>query len=215
MAIKRKVNNLLALAVLSVIVERPMHRYEIASKLKERGKDRDMDIKWGSLYTVVQNMAKAGFLEEVGSEREGARPERVIYRITDVGRAEMREWTTELIADPELEATRFTAGLSILGVLPPELVIELLARRIATLEQTIGEIERELAALAGALPRLFTVETEYSLAMLNAEVAWARSFRAELVDGDFPDLEFWRRMHAENIDPADVFAIVERGEKPE
>ncbi len=74
MATKRKVGNLLALAVLSVIIERPMHRYEIASTLRDRGKDRDMDIKWGSLYTVVQNMAKAGFLEVVGSEREGARP---------------------------------------------------------------------------------------------------------------------------------------------
>ncbi|WP_280440114.1 PadR family transcriptional regulator, partial [Nocardia cyriacigeorgica] len=82
MATKRKVGNLLALAVLSVIIERPMHRYEIASTLRDRGKDRDMDIKWGSLYTVVQNMAKAGFLEVVGCEREGARPERVIYRIT-------------------------------------------------------------------------------------------------------------------------------------
>ncbi|MEV0251357.1 PadR family transcriptional regulator [Nocardia sp. NPDC050712] len=215
MATKRKVNNLLALAVLSVIVERPMHRYEIASKLKERGKDRDMDIKWGSLYTVVQNMAKAGFLEEIGSERDGARPERVIYRITEAGRAEMREWTTELIADPELEATRFTAGLSILGVLPPDLVIELLGHRIAALEQNIAEVRRELAELAGGLPRLFTVETEYGLAMLDAELRWTRSFRAELVEGTFPDLGFWRRMHVENIDPAEVFELVERGELPE
>ena len=54
MVTKRKVNNLLALAVLAVLVERPMHRYEIASTMRERGKDRDMDIKWGSLYTVVR-----------------------------------------------------------------------------------------------------------------------------------------------------------------
>ncbi|WP_194819598.1 PadR family transcriptional regulator [Nocardia sp. XZ_19_385] len=215
MATKRKVNNLLALAVLSVIVERPMHRYEIASMLKQRGKDRDMDIKWGSLYTVVQNMAKAGFLEEIGSERDGARPERVIYQITDAGRAEMRDWTTELIADPELEASRFTAGLSMLGVLPPDLVIELLGNRIAVLDEVLESGRAELAELKGKLPRLFTVETEYGLAMLAAELAWAHSFRAELVDGTFPDLGFWRRMHAENIDPAEVFDMVERGEIPE
>ncbi|MEV6275424.1 PadR family transcriptional regulator [Nocardia sp. NPDC051832] len=215
MATKRKVNNLLALAVLSVIVERPMHRYEIASVLKQRGKDRDMDIKWGSLYTVVQNMAKAGFLEEIGSERDGARPERVIYQITDAGRAEMRDWTTELISDPELDATRFTAGLSILGALPPELVIELLGKRITALDAALATGRAELAELDGKLPRLFTVETEYGLAMLAAEVAWVRSFRAELVEGTFPDLGFWSRMHAENIDPAEVIEMVERGEKPE
>ena len=110
MATKRKVNNLLALAVLSVIVERPMHRYEIASMLRDRGKDRDMDIKWGSLYTVVQNLDKAGFLEVAGNERDGARPERTIYRITAAGRAEMIDWTRELIAVPEPEPKTCTSA---------------------------------------------------------------------------------------------------------
>lgn len=216
MATKRKVNNLLALAVLSVSIEGPMHRYEIASKLRERGKDRDMDIKWGSLYTVVQNMEKAGFLEVIGSERDGARPERVIYRITDAGRAEMCDWTRELIASPEAEIHRFTAGLSVIGALPPDEVIDLLGLRIAALEQSIAATRQELAALrAASLPRLFVVESEYGVAMLEAEVAWARSWRAELVAGTFPDLEFWRRMHAEGIDPGVVADMVEKGGAPE
>ncbi|MET7767091.1 PadR family transcriptional regulator [Nocardia sp. NPDC005366] len=216
MATKRKVNNLLALAVLSVIIEGPMHRYEIASKLRERGKDRDMAIKWGSLYTVVQNMEKAGFLEAVGSERDGARPERVIYRITDAGRAEMSDWTRELIASPEAEFPHFTAGLSVIGALPPDEVIELLGTRIAALEQIIAASDAELAALrAGALPRLFVIEAEYGVAMLEAEAAWARSWRDELVAGTFPDLEFWRRMHAEGIDPGAIVDMVERGTAPE
>ena len=62
MAKKRKVANLMALAVLATVVQRPMHRYEMASVMRARGKDRDMDIKWGSLYTVVQNLEKNGFL---------------------------------------------------------------------------------------------------------------------------------------------------------
>jgi len=63
MAEKRKVANLMALAVLATIVARPMHRYEMASVMRARGKDRDMDIKWGSLYTVVQNLEKHGLVE--------------------------------------------------------------------------------------------------------------------------------------------------------
>lgn len=211
MATKRKVNNLLALAILSVIIERPMHRYEIASKLRERGKDQDMDIKWGSLYTVVQNMVKAGFLEPVGSEREGSRPERVIYRITDAGRTEMSDWTRELIATPVLGRDAFTAGLSVIGALSPDEVIELLATRIAALEAIIAGVRRELDGLAGTLPRLFVIETEYGLAMLEAEAAWARSWRAELVDGTFPDLAMWRQMHTGGMASSDVFDMVERG----
>ncbi|TCJ89464.1 PadR family transcriptional regulator [Nocardia alba] len=209
MATKRKVNNLLALAVLSVIVQRPMHRYEIAATLRAHGKDRDMDIKWGSLYTVVQNMAKAGFLEVVGSEREGARPERVIYRITDAGRAEMADWTRELLAAPEPEHHRFTAGLSILAVLPPDEVIVLLGTRIAALERTIETTRAELGALT--LPRLFLVESEFGLAMLEAEANWARALRDELAEGTFEGLELWRQWHVDGMPTEQIPELGERG----
>ncbi|MFI5538689.1 PadR family transcriptional regulator [Nocardia sp. NPDC051900] len=208
---KRKVDNLLALAVLSVIVERPMHRYEIAQTLRDRGKDHDMAIKWGSLYTVVQNMAKVGFLEVVGSERAGARPERVIYRITDEGRAEMADWTRELLSTPEPEPHRFVAGLSILAVLPPAEVVELLATRLEALDRTIETVRRELGELAGALPRLFIVESEFGLAMLEAEAAWTRSLRAELSEGTFPGLAQWLEWHERGALPSEVAEMVERG----
>jgi hypothetical protein len=55
LAKRRRVGNILALAVLATIVQRPMHPYEIASVLRARGKENDMPIKWGSLYTVVAN----------------------------------------------------------------------------------------------------------------------------------------------------------------
>ncbi|MEU1548548.1 PadR family transcriptional regulator [Nocardia sp. NPDC005745] len=208
---KRKVDNLLALAVLSVIIERPMHRYEIAQTLRDRGKDHDMAIKWGSLYTVVQNMAKVGFLEVVGSERAGARPERVIYRITDAGRAEMADWTRELLATPEPEHHRFVAGLSVLAVLPPAEVVELLGSRLEALEQTIGTVRRELGELASALPRLFVIESEFGLAMLEAEAAWTRSLRDELTEGTFPGLAQWREWHERGALPSEVTELVERG----
>jgi len=59
-----------------------MHPYEMASVLKERGKDADMPIKWGSLYTVVANLEKHRFIEAVESVKDGGRPERTVYRIT-------------------------------------------------------------------------------------------------------------------------------------
>ncbi|MBF6340048.1 PadR family transcriptional regulator [Nocardia abscessus] len=208
---KRKVDNLLALAVLSVIVERPMHRYEIAQTLRDRGKDHDMAIKWGSLYTVVQNMAKVGFLEVVGSEREGARPERVIYRITDAGRAEMADWTRELLSTPEPEPHRFVAGLSMLAVLPPAEVVELLGARLEALERTIETVRRELGELAGTLPRLFIIESEFGLAMLEAEAAWTRSLRDELTEGAFPGLAHWREWHERGMRQSEVAELVERG----
>lgn len=211
MARKRKVANLMGLAVLSAVVVQPMHRYEIAARLRNWGKDNDMSIKWGSLYTVVDNLAKHGFLEITGSERDGARPERTIYAITEAGRAELTDWTRELIAEPEPEQRRFLAGLSVLAVLPPDEVIELLSSRIAKLDKTVAETRAQLAALDGTVPWLFLVEEDYALAMLAAESAWARGLRDSLADGSFPDVEGWRSWHRDGAMPPELVELAERG----
>jgi DNA-binding PadR family transcriptional regulator len=194
MAKKRKVANLMALAVLATVVQRPMHRYEIASLMRARGKDRDMDIKWGSLYTVVANLEKNRLLEVIEVTRQGARPERTVYRITDAGRDELVGWTRELIAEPEAEHTRFIAGLSVLAVLTPRDVIDLLRRRLGRLTETIDALTAQLRQ-ASDVPRLFLIEDEYRIAMTQAETDWTRSLLDELSAGTFPYLDAWRKFH--------------------
>ena len=68
---RRKISNLLALSLLNLLVERPMYPYEMAATLRQRGKDEAIKINWGSLYTVVQNLEKYGFIEAVDVAREG------------------------------------------------------------------------------------------------------------------------------------------------
>jgi DNA-binding PadR family transcriptional regulator len=205
---KRKVANLMALAVLATVVQRPMHRYEMASLMRTRGKDRDMNIKWGSLYTVVANLEKNGFLEAIDVTRQGARPERTVYQITDAGRDELVAWTRELIAEPEPEHTRFVAGLSVMAVLPPRNVVELLRHRLQRLTESIDAL-RAAVQQAADVPRLFLIEDEYRIAMTRAEADWTRSLIDELTDGTFPHLDAWQRFHetgqmpAEFTDPED------------
>jgi DNA-binding PadR family transcriptional regulator len=196
LAKQRKVANLMALAVLSTVMQGPMHPYEIASLLRARGKDADMEIKWGSLYTVVRNLAKHGFLEVVDSRREGARPERTIYRITDAGVAELRDWTRELIALPQPELPRFKAGLSVLAVLTPDEAANALRERLGELERGVAAQRAYYGEQGADVPRLFLVEGEYEIAVREAEAAWVRGLLAELTDETFPDLAMWRNWHA-------------------
>ncbi|WP_216898771.1 PadR family transcriptional regulator [Nocardia alni] len=212
MATKRKVNNLLALAVLSTLFERPMHRYEIAAVMRERGKDRDMDIKWGSLYTVVQNLEKHGFLEITGSERDGARPERTIYAITPAGREEALDWTRELLSTPQPTHNPFVAGLGIAAALPPDEVNALLGRRLERLTERITAARAESDKYRTVVPRLFLIEAEFGIAMLEAEIEWVRALRADLSSGTFPDIDMWRRVTSENLDVQEAIKMVERGE---
>ena len=211
MAAKRKVDNLMALAVLATVVQQPMHRYEIASVIRARGKDQDMDVKWGSLYTVVQNLAKHGFLEVVGTSRQGARPERTVYQITEAGRQEMLDWTRELLSTPEPEHPRFAAGLSVQMILSPDEVIDLLRTRLGRLEETVAARRAAIAGHLKEIPRLFLVEEEYALAMVEAEAAWVRALLEELTSGSFPDLAMWRAIHDGGEMTPELAELAQRG----
>jgi DNA-binding PadR family transcriptional regulator len=191
---RRAVSNPLALAVLACLRERPMHPYEMAATMRSYGKERSIKLNFGSLYTVVDNLARHGFIEAGEAQREGRRPERTVYHLTETGVAELEDWMSALIAEPVKEYPQFEAALAELAVLPPSRVAVLLAQRAEALEKLIGAERAELAE-AGWLPRLFLVENEYHLAMQEAELAWTRSLLAEFENRTFPDLDAWQRVH--------------------
>src|ERR1700687_4243935 len=89
---KRKVGNLLALAVMSLLSQQAMHPYELGRNLREHGDDRSIKFNHGSLYMVVVQLARAGFITEQETSRDGQRPERTVYALTDAGRDELRDW---------------------------------------------------------------------------------------------------------------------------
>jgi DNA-binding PadR family transcriptional regulator len=100
---KRKVSNPLALAVMSYLTTGPMHRYELVRTLRANGDSRSVKFTPASVYMVVDQLEKAGFIEEHETLRTGGYPERVTYVLTDGGRAEWREWLRNLIANPDHE----------------------------------------------------------------------------------------------------------------
>ena len=210
MAKRRKVANLMGLAILSAVAQRPMHPYEMAQTLRGWGKDHDMGIKWGSLYTVVGNLARHGLIEEAESERQGRRPERTVYRITEAGRQEMADWTRELLSVPYTEFPRFRAGLSVMMVLTPDEVIDLLGERLAALDTEIGALRGRYERDIADLPRLFLIESEYDLAVLTAEATWIRALLDELTGGTFPGLPEWRAFHQTGELPADLRDLAEK-----
>jgi len=208
MAKRRKVGNMLGLAILSFLLQKPMHPYELAILLRERGKERDMPIKWGSLYTVVGNLEKHGFIRAVQSERQGLRPERTIYEITPAGRAELVDWLRELVGVAEREIPRFEAGLSLIGVLPPDEVIELLDARLTDLDRQLAEARADLAS--APVPRIFLLEAEYDLVVRQAEADWVRGLLTELREGRLPGQQQWRDWHERGADPAELEAVMEK-----
>jgi DNA-binding PadR family transcriptional regulator len=207
---RRKVGNLLALSLLSLLAQRPMYPYEMAQTLRARGKDQNFKVNWGSLYTVVQNLEKYGFIEAAATDREGRQPERTTYQITGAGLAELRDWLSELLSVPEDERGGFVAALSEAGILPPDEVIGLLASRLATLDKANDSQQADLRLWAERLPRVLLIESEYQLAMRVAQAGWLRGLLEELVAGTISGMDAWRHIHETGQPPPEFAELDER-----
>lgn len=175
MAKRRKVGNLLALAVLSYLSQGPMHPYELGRTLRDHGDERSIKFNHGSLYMVVQQLARAGFVVAQETTREGQRPERTVYALTDAGRDELHDWLRELVEEPEHEYPHFVAALSLIAALPPGEALDLLRVRLGRLAARRAET-RDLRddTLASGVPPLFLIEEEYRLALLDAESSFVQ-----------------------------------------
>lgn len=195
---KRKVKNLLALAVLSYLTQGPMHPYEMQRALRENDAARTFKLSYGALYAVVGQLERAGFIEQQETQRDGNMPERTIYRLTDAGRVEMRDWLRELVAEPQTEYPSFVAALSLIIVLPPAEVIKLLNRRIDRLATERADIRMTIdrAIASGAHP-VFLVEDEYRLALMAAEVEFIKRFIQDITRPEKGWFDTWAAYHAE------------------
>ena len=137
---KRKVSNLLGLAVLSYLVQGPRHPYELSRMLRDNDDGRSIKFSHGSLYMAVQQLARAGFIAEQETTREGQRPERTVYALTEEGRREQRDWLCELVEEPRYEYPQFVAALSLSGALHPDEAVGLLRRRLERLDEQSAQI---------------------------------------------------------------------------
>jgi DNA-binding PadR family transcriptional regulator len=195
---KRKVSNLLGLAAMSYLSQQPMHPYELARTLRERGDARSIKFNHGSLYMVFDQLAKAGYITELETTRAGQRPERTVYALTDAGRAEFRNWLRDLVAEPQYEYPQFVAALSLIGSLPPSEAVPLLRHRLDQLREEDAEIRGLIDAwLAEGVLELFLVEERYRLAMLAAEVTFVEQLVEKITDPETAWAAGWAQFHGE------------------
>jgi DNA-binding PadR family transcriptional regulator len=190
----KRVTNPLALAVLAFLVQRPMHPYELGKLLKERHVQESIRYKHASLYMVVGQLSRDGYIVAQETVREGQRPERTVYRLSDEGEAELRARMRELVAEPVKEYPRFEAALSLIAVLPPAEVTDLLEQRRNALTEQAERIRTHLRE--SSIDPLWLIEDEYRLEMTLAEMRFIERFQHLIAQGGPQFGEFWRQLHA-------------------
>jgi DNA-binding PadR family transcriptional regulator len=185
----------LALAILGLLENGPMHPYGVQRLIKQWGKDQVVNVgQRASLYRMIDRLEEAGFITAGGTDRDERYPERTTYHLTDAGRAASRQWLAEIISTPRNEFPEFPAALSFLMLLTPRTAEELLGRRRDHLAQRIAELDADLnTEIEGVqIPRVVLVETEYLRAVTDAELRWVTAILEALRDGSLtwnsPDL---------------------------
>jgi DNA-binding PadR family transcriptional regulator len=165
----------LALAILCLLENGPMHPYGIQRLIKQWGKDQVVNVgQRTSLYRMIVRLEDAGLIAVGDTERDERYPERTTYHLTDAGRTTSRQWLADILRSPRNEFPEFPAALSFLMMLKPAEAIELFDRRHAQVAQRIADLTSDLGSeIEGyEIPAVAFVETEYQLAMANAELGW-------------------------------------------
>jgi DNA-binding PadR family transcriptional regulator len=175
----------LALVVLRLLRERPMHPYEIQQLIRDRAIDYVIKVRAGSLYHTIERLHRLALVEQVETGREGRRPERTIYAITEAGRDGYFDNLRDLVRYPEEEYPVFGAAVEMLRTLDRDDAVRLLEQRTTALEAGLAADEQVVASLTKrGLPRMATIEVEFRQAARRAELDWVRQLNSEIRSGE-------------------------------
>ena len=171
--------NALALAVLTLLYEKPMHPYEMSTTLRHRSKEESIRLNYGSLYAVVESLRKKGLVAAGETRREGNRPERTIYALTE-RRARDARLAGGDAARPVAAVHRLRGRALADGCDRSRRVVEdMLRQRLEALAKESAQHQGLHAMLPDGFPEIFTVEGDYAQHMREAETAFVRTLRRE------------------------------------
>ncbi|HET6287175.1 MAG TPA: PadR family transcriptional regulator [Amycolatopsis sp.] len=175
----------LAMAVLELLHERPMHPYEMAQLMKERYVSTRVKVKAGSLYHAVDRLAENGFVEIVETQRDGKRPERTVYAMTEAGRDEFVDRAQDMLATPAEEYPEYLSALAAIDELGRETTITQLRHRVLRLQAAIASDQVVLENLAEEhkLPQIYWLDWSYATARRAFELEWTRKLIEDLESG--------------------------------
>jgi DNA-binding PadR family transcriptional regulator len=171
----------LGISVLALLGERPMHGYEMFQTLAARHDDRILKVRPGSLYHVVNRLAEQKLIRQVGTGRNGNRPERTTFELTEAGATALTDRVRELVGTPVNEFEEFVVALAEIHNLDIETALDAVQRRISALDASAAEMQTLRAA--NTAPAMYLVALDYLLATTLAKIGWLREFVDSLQTG--------------------------------
>ena len=117
-------------------------------------------------------------------ERDGARPERSVYEISDAGRASAHSWLTDMLSVPRRGFPDVNAAQAHASVLAPGELATLLRTRRGAVAAEVEQLQGELNAGAAFLPRVILLDAELMVRTRTAELDYLDDALTGLDSGD-------------------------------
>ena len=168
------------LVILSLLVEQPMHGYQIESQITLRNMRAWTDLSTSSIYYILRKLEEKGLIKKK-PEKGSASSERPknVFQVTENGQSTWKEATIGALSKPKITYTNFLMGLHNLWNIPPAEALDAVTAYRDWLESDLqrqrndqGELE-EMELSKFPLDVLF----DYSYVLGEAEL----SFLAELI----------------------------------
>lgn len=175
----------LAMVLLALLAEEPMHAYRMQRLIKTRRKDDVVNVaRSNSVYQTIERLLRDGLIEVHERLVADTGPARIVYALTGDGRDALRRWMDAALATPAREFPEFRAVLAVLAIVGPDLVRGRLEERAAALEALLEQAEQDAAAAGEwGLARVLMLEHEHLVVVTRAELEWVREVVADLRSG--------------------------------
>lgn len=176
----------LGVMIIAMLREGDMHPYEMMRLMRARHDDRLVAVQNGTFYHQVASLQRDGFIEEIGVDRDGNRPERTTYRVTDQGIDAISTWVRSRLGSvdkPGDKPNDFRVALAEAHNLDRDEVVRLLTQRVTALGER-ADLQRQAidAAYERSVDPQFVIEAERDWALLGADIAWIKTFIDQLAD---------------------------------
>lgn len=165
------------LLLLGLLLHRPLYGYELHQIVRAHG-ELYADLKKANLYYLLERLASEGYLHmETEGGTRGARGERLVYEITEQGRAKFVTLLREILHTYEPVHTGIETAVVFLQQLPPTEGLRLLEERRQIVAERRATIAAELGDQQKSGPLVY-IAGDHLLSLMDAELAWIdRSLR--------------------------------------
>lgn len=180
---------LLVLGVIRLL--QPIHGYDVRRELLSWRADDWANIAPGSVYGALRTLERDSWIEPVDTSREGARPARTTYQVTDEGEKEFHLLLNDTWAHARAEPHPLLPAVALLPFTDRDAVLRHLEARALDLEAdlrrsraTIDHIQQGTGDPMTGEPYHVAEMVRLIAARTEAELTWTTQLITKLQSGD-------------------------------